>query len=174
MPFTRYFYFKKDTPANADWKLKAKARNGVAARELGGYNAYSDEGWNDELLEKDRGMVEPKYVLETLVKDAKVRAVEGKDGNAVEVEGDAGDGEGGKVDMPLSRRTEADRKGDVKRLDRQLARTLYLVVKRAGGGWGFPSGELMGRENLHQVCSIPSLFLSLISRSWWVTNTVAN
>jgi len=109
-------------------------------------------------------MVEPKYVLETLVKDARVRAVEGKDGNAVEVEGDAGDGEGGKVDMPLSRWTEADRKGDVRRLDRQLARTLYLVVKRANGGWGFPSGELVGRENLHQVCF---LCLDFFSAGLW-------
>ena len=60
--------------------------------------------------------------------------------------------EAGKFDLPEGRRTEADRIGDVKRLDRELARTLYLVVKRKNGGWGFPSGVLEGRENLHQVC----------------------
>ena len=33
LPFTRYFYFKKDTPADTDWKIKAKLRNGAASRE---------------------------------------------------------------------------------------------------------------------------------------------
>ena len=152
IPFTRYFYFKKDTPADADWKLKAKERNGVPARELGGYNPYSDEGWNDELLVKEEGLTEPKYVQDALLKDARVRAVEGKDGQAVEVkEGDAAEELEGRVELPEGRWTEADKKRDTRRLDRQLERTLYLVVKRKGGGWGFPSGELVGRENLHQV-----------------------
>jgi 8-oxo-dGTP pyrophosphatase MutT (NUDIX family) len=61
-----------------------------------------------------------------------------------------------KIERPLTRITEADRKGDQRRLDRKLNRTLYLVVKREGayGGWGFPSGRVEGRENLHQVCFI--------------------
>ena len=53
LPFTRYFYFKKDTPADTDWKIKARERNGAPARELGGYRAYGDEAWNDELLVAD-------------------------------------------------------------------------------------------------------------------------
>lgn len=162
MPFTRYFYFKKNTPADTDWKIKARERNGVPARELGGYRAYGEEGWNDELLVADlqdgdgggkvgkMGIAEPKHVFESLVRDARVRAVEGKDGAAVEVqEGDLVHGEG--VQRPLSRWTDADRSKDYRRLDRRLARTLYLVVKREGGGWGFPAGELVERENLHQV-----------------------
>jgi large subunit ribosomal protein L46 len=168
MPFTRYFYFKKDTPADTDWKIKARERNGVPARELGGYRAYGDEGWNDEVLVSEleqggkgkmgrMGLAEPKYIVDTLVRDARVRAVEGKDGAAVEVqEGEelVGDKE---VERPLGRWTDADRKGDLKRLDRRLARTLYLVVKREEGGWGFPAGELVGRENLHQVGLVISL-----------------
>lgn len=135
----------------------------MAARELGGYRAYGDDAWNDELLvtevEKERGgkgpgrmgLAEPKHMVESILQDARVRAVEGKDGAAVEVqEGDLVHGEN--ADKPLARWTDADRRGDVRRLDRQLARTLYLVVKREGGGWGFPAGELIGRENLHQVC----------------------
>lgn len=163
MPFTRYFYFKKDTPADTDWKIKAKERNGVAARELGGYNAYSKEGWNDEILLKEKDLVEPKYVIDTLVKDSKVRAVEGKDGMAVEVkEGEVPElGIGDTtVDGPLSRFTEADKKRDFKRLDRALSRTLYLLVKRKESGWGFPSGELDGRENLHNVC-FPQILITL-------------
>jgi large subunit ribosomal protein L46 len=177
LPFTRYFYFKKDTPADTDWKIKARERNGVAARELGGYRAYGEEAWNDELLVTDleqeggegegkskgkglgkMGLAEPKHVVDSLVKEARVRAIEGKDGAAVEVqEGDAVHVDAN-VDRPLKRWTDADRKRDVRRLDRQLARTLYLVVKREGGGWGFPAGELVGRENLHQVCSMPPHF----------------
>jgi large subunit ribosomal protein L46 len=171
MPFTRYFYFKKDTPADTDWKIKARERNGVAARELGGYRAYGEEAWNDELLVADleqegkegdgkargvgrMGLAEPKHLVDSLVKEARVRAIEGKDGAAVEVqEGDVVHVD--TVDRPLKRWTDADRTGDMKRLDRQLARTLYLVVKREEGGWGFPAGELVGRENLHQVCYLP-------------------
>jgi hypothetical protein len=41
------------------------------------------------------------------------------------------------------------------KLDRRMDRTLYLVVKRENGGWGFPAGVLEGTENLHQVCSSP-------------------
>jgi large subunit ribosomal protein L46 len=149
MPFSRYFYFKKDTPADHDWKLKAKERNGQPARELGGYNPYGELGWNDELLVGDENS-ESSCLMESLVKDAEVRAVEGKDGKPMEAKGDA-DGEGGKVERPLSTWTEADKAKDVRRLDRKLARTLYLVVKRENGGWGFPAGELIGRENLHQV-----------------------
>ncbi len=161
MPFTRYFYFKKDTPADTDWKIKARERNGAPARELGGYRAYGDEAWNDELLVADlekegggkgMGIAEPKYMMEALVRDARVRAVEGKDGTAMEVKEGEAVGADNEVERPLGRWTDADRKGDVRRLDRRLERTLYLVVKREEGGWGFPAGELVGRENLHQVC----------------------
>jgi large subunit ribosomal protein L46 len=148
MPFSRYFYFKKDTPADHDWKLKAKDRSGAPARELGGYNPYGELGWNDELLVGDQ-MSETSYMVDTLVKDAEVRAVEGKDGKPMEAK--EGSEERGKVEKPLGALTEADKMRDVRRLDRKLARTLYLVVKRENGGWGFPAGELVGRENLHQV-----------------------
>jgi large subunit ribosomal protein L46 len=152
MPFTRYFYFKDPSPADTDWKIKAKERNLQPARELGGYNPYSEEGWNDELLVGDK-LSETSSMVEALVRDAEVRAVEGKDGKAVVVEGAEKEmHEGGKVDMPLERITAADREKDFRRLDRKLGRTLYLCVKRKDGGWGFPAGELNGRESLHQVC----------------------
>ena len=94
---------------------------------------------------------ETSHLVESLVRDAQVRAVEGKDGKVVEAK-ESGDGEGGAIERPLSPWTEADKNKDVRRLDRKLARTLYLVVKREdGGGWGLPAGEVIGRENLHQV-----------------------
>jgi large subunit ribosomal protein L46 len=164
MPFTRYFYFKKDTPADTDWKIKARERNGAPARELGGYRAYGEEAWNDELLTGDPdagkigkelgklGLAEPKWIVESLVKDAKIRAVEGKDGAAVEVEEGMEDAKDLVVEKPLSRYSEADRKNDYKRLDRAMSRTLYLLVKGKDDKWGFPAAELIQRENLHQVC----------------------
>jgi large subunit ribosomal protein L46 len=139
MPFTRYFYFKKDTPADNDWKRKAKERNGSAARELGGYQAYGKLGWNDEVLVGDN-ITEPRVMVEKLVKDA-VMKVEGED----ELETVAN------VERPLERWTEADKTKDKTRLDRKLARTLYLLVKGENGKWGLPSGPLIGRENLHKV-----------------------
>lgn len=139
MPFTRYFYFKKDTPADTDWKLKAKQRNGSAARELGGYQAYGEWGWNDELLVDDKTSTQ-EALVESLVLDAIPSPIEGEtvDEEAL-------------PERPLERATEADVKKDFKRLDRALDRTLYLVVKPEKGGWQFPSGTLEGRENLHQV-----------------------
>lgn len=144
MPFTRYFYFKKDTPADNDWKRKVVERNGSAARELGGYQAYGEFAWNDEILVGDT-VSEPKSMVEALVKDAQIRGSE-EEGDAVAVERDAN------IERPLDRLTEADKTKDMRRLDRKLARTLYLCVKREKGGWGFPAGEVIGRENLHQVC----------------------
>lgn len=175
MPYARYFYFKKDTPADTDRKIKERERNGAAARELGGYRAYGDQAWNDELLSGETsavgeemkgfgkmGIAEPKYIIESLVKDARVRAVEGKDGAAIEIkegEGEAELGVGeGKVEKPLSRFTESDKTNDVKRLDRQLSRTLYLLVKPEKGSWIFPQGDLEGKENLHQVCFLLLFF----------------
>jgi large subunit ribosomal protein L46 len=160
LPFTRYFYYKKDTPAFIDWKLKAKERNWQPARELGGYNAYAEDAWNDEILvgsdlSKTAGMVDK------LVKESVVRAVEGKDGQVREVGVEEQEKETASDEAkedsavtqvkPFPRATEADRAKELTRLDRKLHRTLYLCVKRANGGWGFPAGAIEGRENLHDV-----------------------
>jgi large subunit ribosomal protein L46 len=157
MPFTRYFYFKKDTPALADWKIKAAERDWQPARELGGYNAHREDAWNDELLVGDK-LSETSSLVDALVNDATPRAVVGKDGKPVE----ATEEEIVKVEKPLGRITEADRTNDQKRLDRKLNRTLYLCVKREKGGWGFPAGALEGRENLDQVCACFTRFSTFL------------
>jgi large subunit ribosomal protein L46 len=145
MPFTRYFYHKKDTPADTDWKRKAKDRNNAAARELGGYQAYGEFGWNDELLVGDK-ITEPTSIVDLLTKDAVMSVDEdAKEASKEDLEA--------AVDKPFPRHTEADDTKDTKRLDRKLARTLYLCVQREKSGWGFPAGTLVGRENLHQVFS---------------------
>jgi large subunit ribosomal protein L46 len=164
IPFTRYFYFKKDTPADNDWKLKAKLRNGTPARELGGYNPYNSEGWNDEVLVGDQVSTR-EHLVDSLVKDSimainddgsiKVKLESEKDGKPVELEAGQETLEDmeseGRIERPLERETTADTQVDVKRLDRCLDRTLYLVVQNEKGYWTFPTGELAGKENLHQV-----------------------
>ncbi|PQE03592.1 Ribosomal L46 protein [Rutstroemia sp. NJR-2017a BVV2] len=138
LPFTQYFYFKKDTPAIAAWKKHVRERNGVAARDIGGYEAYGEEQWNDEVLVGSE-VGEPERVREVLVREAEGREEEvgGEEVQGIEV---------------YPRETEADRKGDMRSLERRLAETLYLVVKGGREGenaWGFPRGELLGREMLH-------------------------
>lgn len=165
LPFTRYFYFKKDTPADVEWKRKAKDRR-TPAREIGAYDAYGRTAWADELLV---GAPEsaPEWQVAALLQDAEVPgagagagvAVTGAadglaDKNAValvetgiEVAARAPD-----ADRPMSRQTAADRAGDATSLDRLLDRTLYLLVRSADGRWVLPSVRLLPRENLHQVC----------------------
>lgn len=125
---------------------------------MGGYNPYDKQvGWNDELLVKDKAITEQDHIRGLLIEDSKPRVQEGKDEGVVESEGELKEGEEESLlVVPQARETESDVKKDVRMLDRQLERTLYLVVKRQGGGWGFPSAELIGKENLHQVCYLNS------------------
>lgn len=140
LPFTRYFYFKKGTPADLEWKQKAKQRQ-TAARDIGVYNAYSKEGWNDEVLVGAKES-EPEVQVEALLNDAETHGTETDEISEANKES---------LERPMPRVTEADRTGNVKSLDRLLQRTLYLLVKGKNGKWGFPTSGLMGRENLHQV-----------------------
>ena len=147
LPFTRYFYYKKGTPADTEWKRKAKQRL-TPARDIGVYNAYGKEGWNDEVLVGDQ-ISEPEVQVEALVRDAE----------GITVKGDAREGEGQKKDTrsdidvqrPLSRTTEADQKMDQTSLNRLLDRTLYLLIKNKDGRWRFPEDLIKGKEGLHEV-----------------------
>ena len=95
-------------------------------------------------------MSEPEEQVERLLRDAEVevkeRDIQGQ-GKVVRKE---------EVERPMPRVTEADKAGDKKSLNRALQKTLYLVVNRGDGQWGFPSAELARQESLHTVscCSI--------------------
>ncbi|TKA33414.1 hypothetical protein B0A54_14111 [Friedmanniomyces endolithicus] len=162
LPFTRYFYYKKGTPGDAEWKRKIKVRK-TPARDIGVYAAYGDEGWNDEVLVGDR-TAERGSVVEALVRDAEGKAIideevvgdENKDG--LVVAGDSKTGEGQRRDLtkveverPVGRVTEADTANDMRSLSRKMDRTLYLLVKNREGRWRFPQDRVYGRENLHQA-----------------------
>ncbi|KAL1979936.1 hypothetical protein VTN96DRAFT_4892 [Rasamsonia emersonii] len=136
LPFTKYFYFKKGTPADEDWKRKIKERQ-TPARDIGKYNAYSKEAWNDELLV---GAVEsePEHQMEMLLRDAETTTSNAaEDGTKKE-----------EIQRPAPRVTEADKTGDERSLNRLLQRTLYLLVQSNEGYWSFPSSPVGLQENL--------------------------
>lgn len=141
LPFTKYFYFRPKTPLDEDWKRKVKDRQ-TAARDIGKYNAYSKDAWNDELL-VGATEHEPENVMETLVNDAESIA------NATSQ--DAAKKE--EVPKPAPRVTEADKQGDQKSLNRLLQRTLYLLVQTNEGYWKFPSSPVQTQESLRAVSS---------------------
>lgn len=162
LPFSRYFYYKKGTPADVEWKRKAKNRK-TAARDIGVYSGYGDEAWNDEVMIGDEtGSTDAQR--EALIRDAEGReilaaeAVGDKEANKEAVTGDAKLGEGSKKDLelqvqrPMPRVTEADKANDTLSLNRKLDQTLYLVVKDKDGRWRFPEDRLYAGENLLQVC----------------------
>jgi large subunit ribosomal protein L46 len=142
VPFRRAFYFRTDTAADLDWRIKVRERHGVPAKDIGRYNPRGRTAWNDEVLTGSRTS-EPEEVMERLLADAEMRVSE--DGEEITEE------ERVPVERPMPRRTEADEKGDVHRLDRALDQTLYLVVKGESGDWMFPAGDIPTNESLHEV-----------------------
>lgn len=179
LPFTQYFYFKRGTPAFEHWRTKRRERNGVAARDVGGYNAYGKdetgkvkEGWNDEVLVgSDVG--EMNGIVKGLIED-EGREGQGENvGTGVVAEGqDKGsDGMGG-----LKRRTEADDENDQTSLERSLSRTLYLLVRRKGeekspGAWEFPAGLVDPKEGLKEsALRILGSTCGVHMNTWFVGN----
>lgn len=143
LPFTKYFYFKRGTPADEDWKKKIQERR-TPARDIGKYNAYDSDSWNDELLLGAKE-AEPEHQVEMLVQDAESTANATSQDTSKKEE----------IPRPHSRVTEADKKGDHKSLNRLLSRTLYLLVQSKEGHWKFPSMPVEAEETLRQVRPIP-------------------
>lgn len=156
LPFTQYFYFKRGTPAFEHWRARRRERNNTAARDIGNYNPYKENGWNDEALVGD-DVGEPDQVVRRLLED------EGKDvAKSIDAEVAAESKLGG-----LRRTTEADEKNDQKSLERALDRTLYLVVKKKSAGkvdrWEFPDGPVEGEEGVKEVCESSSMSDSFVN-----------
>jgi large subunit ribosomal protein L46 len=149
----QYFYFRPNSPAMLEFKRKRRSRNGIAARDIGGYNPYDKEaGWNDELLLGDQ-ISEPEHQANELIKDAMPLPKESEAG--VEVE-EVTQALNEPVHTLMPRETEADKKNDQKSLDRLLQRTLYLLVQNGSGHWTFPEDVIVGRESL-----------GLVRTNWW-------
>lgn len=145
LPFSQYFHYKRGTPAFEHWRTKRRERGGVAARDIGAYNAYTKESWNDEVLVGDE-TAHPQKIVKQLIEE---------EGRQSEFTGEDGDPQM----AGLKRTTEADLKQDQKSLERSLSRTLYLLVRNkqtskdtdVSTTWRFPSGDVEGKEGLKEV-----------------------
>lgn len=173
LPLTRYFYYKKGTPGDIEWKRKIKSRQ-TAARDIGVYNAYGEYGWNDEVLVGDK-TAEPDTTRDALIRDAEGRdiidalPVSDSDADGETVKGEAREGEATQkelqiqIEHPLPRTTQADQHNDTKSLSRKMDRVLYLLVKNAEGRWRFPEDRMLGKESLYQVNTFLSISRNLLT-----------
>ncbi|KAJ1977285.1 hypothetical protein H4R35_002363 [Dimargaris xerosporica] len=133
-PFPTEFNFKKGTLGERDWKLREEAH-----KEL------QKQGWKS-LIEHDpivSGSPWPATVAE-------VRTGGGSD--SAQAAPDTLPSQTDKTAL-ASRETEADRTNDTKSLERALAQTLYLLVKkpRDQHTWQFPQGGVESDELLHEA-----------------------
>ncbi|KAF1830571.1 50S ribosomal subunit L30 [Decorospora gaudefroyi] len=164
LPFTRYFYFKKRTPADVEWKRKMRQRL-TPARDIGRYKGYGEEAWNDELLVgADESNFE--HQVGKLLEDAEQSGLEGAADTtgATKVDHEP-------VDKPMPRVTEADRQHDTKSLNRALQRTLYLLVKNKDGQWQFPQDRLK-EENLHGAAKRIITHTGGVNMNTWLVGRV--
>ncbi|KAH8653584.1 39S mitochondrial ribosomal protein L46-domain-containing protein [Xylariales sp. PMI_506] len=161
--FRHTLFFKPDTVPDLDWKIKFRERGNLAAKELGRYFAKGRNAWNDELL-VGSSLSDENRIREILLKDAEQRVTE--------------DGEEAKpdeiipIERPMPRTTEADKTNDVRRLDRKLDQTLYLLVKTANGKWTFPVDDIPTSENLHEAASRVLESAAGVNMNTWLVGRV--
>lgn len=153
LPFTRWFYFKKGSLADEEWKRKQAA--------AGKYNAYGPMQWADELLVDDnKHLIEDngyQYLVDTTVtgeeetlSTATARVEAAKE---AEAKGEAFEHPTEVISKPFPRVIERGLKNDTKSLDREMSRTLYLLVRKKNkkNSWRFPQSLLVENENLREV-----------------------
>ncbi|GAW12794.1 hypothetical protein ANO14919_021650 [Xylariales sp. No.14919] len=163
LPFRHTFYFKKDTASDLDWRIKFEERGKIAAKELGRYYAQGRNAWNDELLVGST-LSNEERVREILLKDAELRVTE--DGEEAPLD------EIVPVERPMERVTEADKTNDIRRLDRALDRTLYLVVQRTDGRWQFPTEDVPTDEHLHETAARALELAAGVNMNTWIVGRV--
>ncbi|KAI1132925.1 39S mitochondrial ribosomal protein L46-domain-containing protein [Nemania abortiva] len=163
LPFRHTFYFKKDTALDLDWRIKFKERGRIAAKELGRYYAQGRNAWNDELLVGST-LSNEERIRQILLKDAELRVTE--DGEEAPPE------EIVPVEQPMDRITEADKTNDIRRLDRALDRTLYLIVQRTDGKWQFPTEDVPTDENLHETAARALQLAAGVNMNTWMVGRV--
>ncbi|CAG9971985.1 unnamed protein product [Clonostachys byssicola] len=161
-PFVTNVYFKPDTARRIDWDLKVKERQGTVAKELGVYHGKSAAAWDDELRVGD-GLSSQESIVGAILKDAEARVSDDAEIiPAADVQ---------PVEPPNERLSEADKKADVKRLDRAMDRTLYLVVK-GKDGWSFPADVIPDGENLHQCAQRVLDQAAGVNMNTWIVGRV--
>ncbi|KAF2218488.1 39S mitochondrial ribosomal protein L46-domain-containing protein [Elsinoe ampelina] len=166
LPFTRYFYYKKGTPSDGEWKRKIRARL-TPSRDVGVYSAYGSEGWNDEVLIGDR-TGEEEEIIEEVIRDAEGAFETPAGGQQGQEEYSVRQAKKEPVVRPVGRVSAADREGDRRSLDRRGERTLYLLVRNGEGRWVFPGDVVRGREGLHQAAERVLVQAGGINMNTWV------
>ncbi|KAI8373078.1 39S mitochondrial ribosomal protein L46-domain-containing protein, partial [Radiomyces spectabilis] len=104
--------------------------------------SVAERRWKEEVAAREAAMADLSLSMTEAVQETQQR-LEKEDTTAAS----------NKVEK-ASRETEADRKNDLKSLDRVLQRTLYLVVKNPKESqhpWQFPQGDLETNEYLHEA-----------------------
>ncbi|KAK4455930.1 39S mitochondrial ribosomal protein L46-domain-containing protein [Podospora aff. communis PSN243] len=163
VPFRPSLYFRTDTAADLDWRIKVRERHGVPAKDIGRYNPRGRTAWNDEVL-TGSPLASRETIFEKLLADAETRVSD--DGEEI------ADEERVPVERPIPRRTEADEKNDVRRLDRALDRTLYLVVKGKDGQWSFPTGGVTTETALHEAAELALKQSAGVNMNTWIVGHV--
>ncbi|KAF9355123.1 54S ribosomal protein L17 mitochondrial [Mortierella sp. AD094] len=126
-PFGAEFYFKKGSVAERRWKQQQEAEKNASSSTS---SSTSSSKSSSKSVEGSAAGAEG----DELTEEDRVAHLEAK----VEFN---------------DRITEADRKNDVKSLERALQRTLYLIVKkpREQHAWQFPQGGVRAVENLQEA-----------------------
>jgi large subunit ribosomal protein L46 len=146
LPFTRFLWYKKNSPALLDFRLKLRERL-TPARDIGKYDAYGKEGWNDEALIGAVNTDRDEQMQKLL--DDEVVQVPGNERKITETKEQAE----ALRPRPMPRTTQADLDGDSRNLNRMLQRTLYLLMENEHGRWEFPAAPVAmdEKESLHAV-----------------------
>jgi large subunit ribosomal protein L46 len=123
--FPHYYYFKKGSLSERKF---VKAQHGPVSKQPG---VFYEKGIPDVVHNRERRLkqevIVPKDEYDESMSDIS------------------------KPIVPKSRTTKADETGDFKSLERQLSRSLYLLVKDSKQGWKLPSfGLVDGDLALHR------------------------
>lgn len=124
--FPYYFYYKNGTVAERRF---ISAQRGPVSKQPGVWYP--------------KGVPDVKHNRERSQKQEIVLPRESSEG------GSQGKNDLSRPIVPNSRITEADKRGDLASLERQLARTLYLLVEGSNGEWRFPSFTVENNTPLH-------------------------
>lgn len=127
-PFGSEFYFKKGSVAERRWKQQESERLSGSSTSPSTTTSTSSKPTSTE------SSTESSQLQDEISEEDRVAALEAQ--------------------IQFNDRiTEADRQKDMKSLERALARTLYLIVKkpREQHAWQFPQGGVRVCENLQEV-----------------------
>ena len=162
LPFTRYFYYPKGTSLLTSFRQRVAKRK-TPARDIGVYDAYGDEAWDDEVRvgskdgdaewvreqllreadaeekEKERGMAGAMNAAAAKPQEEVFSSSEPEENDVHSSKADSGQ-EGKQIGG--TRLMPADFSNDTHSLDRKADRTLYLVLNnRSADGIGNGNGK---------------------------------